>query len=111
MIDERGEKGLQELEVTGELDLSTAPRLCVALAAARRRGARRILVDLSAVEFCDSSALRSLIGERMEVEALGGRLAVVCTPDGPIARLFDITGAHEMLSIHTSADSARSALV
>lgn len=98
------------LEVNGELDLSTAPRLCVALATARRRGVRKLLVDLSAVEFCDSSGLRSLIGERMEVEAQGGRLAIVCAPDGPVARLFELTGAHEMLSIHHGADSARSAL-
>ena len=96
--------------MVGELDLSTAPRLCVALDAARRGGARRVLVDLSAVEFCDSSGLRSLVGERMEMEAAGGRLAVVCAPDGPVARLFELTGAHEMLSIHPSADAARAAL-
>lgn len=98
------------LNVLGELDLSTAPRLCVALDAARRRGARKLLVDLSGVEFCDSSGLRSLIGARIEVEAQGGRLAIVCAPEGSVARLFELTGAHEMLSIHPSAESALGAL-
>jgi len=46
----------------------------------------------------------------MEVEAQGGRLAIVCAPEGPVARLFELTGAHEMLSIHPSAESARGAL-
>ena len=98
------------LHVKGELDLSTAPRLCVALDGARRRGARRLLVDLSEVEFCDSSGLRALVGERIEVEAEGGKLAVVCAPEGPVSRLFELTGAYEMLSVHPTAESARDAL-
>jgi drug/metabolite transporter (DMT)-like permease len=60
----------------GELDLATAPRLAFRIDAARQAGARRLVVDLTAAEFCDSTGLRALVGCRHEVVAGGGRMAL-----------------------------------
>jgi anti-sigma B factor antagonist len=99
------------IAVRGELDLATAPRLCVAISAARTRGARRVLVDLSATTFCDSTGLRALIGEDRELQVCGGRMSIVCpSNDGPVSRLFELTGAHELLAVRDSADAALDAL-
>jgi anti-sigma B factor antagonist len=99
------------IAVSGELDLATAPRLCVAISAARTRGSRRVLVDLSETTFCDSSGLRALIGEHRELQVQGGRMGVVCpSGDGPVARLFEMTGTHELLAVRDSADAALDAL-
>lgn len=43
------------------IDLATGPALAHAIAAARRRHPRCLVVDLSGVEFCDSTALKVLV--------------------------------------------------
>src|SRR3954469_8509133 len=84
--------GVRLVEVFGELDLATAPKLCSALDAARIHRVKRLVIDLTGVDFCDSTGLRALLGASTELRFGGGRLAVVCLPDGPVARLFDIVG-------------------
>jgi len=98
------------LEVFGELDLATAPRLCSALDAARIHRVKRLVIDLTGVDFCDSTGLRALIGASTELRVSGGRLAVACLPSGPVARLFDIVGARETLRVFDSAEEARTSL-
>jgi anti-sigma B factor antagonist len=98
--------GVRVLRVSGELDLYTAPDLCHALALARS-AARRIVVDLGEVTFCDSTALRALMGAAREVEIASGWIAFVVPPGSPTARLFNVSGAREFLIV---ADSAAEAL-
>ncbi len=69
-----------------------------------------MLIDLTELEFCDSSGLRSLMGEQGEVRAQGGRMAVACPGGGAVARLLDLSGAREVLDVHPSADAALAAL-
>src|SRR3954468_8045098 len=85
------------LEVFGELDLATAPRLCAALDIARLQRVKRFAVDLTGVDFCDSTGLRALLGAAAEVRVARGRLAVCCLPGGAVSRLFDVVGARETL--------------
>ncbi len=96
------------VRVVGELDLSTAARLCRAIQAAtndRRRP--RLMIDLTELEFCDSTGLRALIGAVREVEIAGGRAALAVTPGGALDRLLELTGLHEFTRI---ADSPTAAL-
>ena len=98
------------VSVAGELDIATAPTLCARLDA-RRVGRRpRLLVDLTAVDFCDSTGLRALLGAASEVRAHGGRFAIVCPPSGDVARLLEIVGAGEWLGIHADPESGMAAL-
>jgi anti-sigma B factor antagonist len=89
--------GVRLLEVFGELDLATAPHLCALLDAARIQRVRRLVVDLTGVDFCDSTGLRALMGASTELRVGGGRLAVAVLPDSTVARLFDVTGIREGL--------------
>jgi anti-sigma B factor antagonist len=98
------------IAMRGELDLATAPRLCVRIDAARRTGSRRILVDLTTAEFCDSAGLRALIGTHRELGAHGRRMAVVALADSAVGRLFALAGAQELLEIHEDCDAALAAL-
>ena len=109
-IREHDEGGVHVIAVRGELDLATAPRLAVRIDAARRAGARRLLIDLTTSEFCDSTGLRALLGAASEVRAHGGRFAIVCPPSGNVARLLDIVGASEWMAIHADSDSGLAAL-
>jgi anti-sigma B factor antagonist len=108
-VEEHEEAGVHVVDVHGELDLATAPRLAARLDRLRRPGPLRVLVDLTGLEFCDSTGLRALLGAAAEVRAAGGRLAI-SVADGPVLRLLELTGADEWLEIHPSTAAALAAL-
>ena len=109
-VQERDEAGVHVIAVAGELDIATAPELCARLDATRSGRRPRLLVDLTDVDFCDSTGLRALLGAASEVRAHGGRFAIVCPPTGDVARLLGIVGAGEWMAIHADPDSGLAAL-
>ena len=104
------EDGIAVVRASGELDLASAPQLvrAISLSAGGRRP--RVLVDLSALEFCDSAGLRALLGAAREVEARAGRLVVAVEPEGMVARLLELAGLTEFLRVRPPGE-ARAALV
>jgi anti-sigma B factor antagonist len=93
------------LEVGGEIDVYTAPRLKERLLELVADGTRQIIVDLEAVEFLDSTGLGVLVGGLRRVRAEGGHLALVCTQER-ILKIFRITGLAGFFDIHPSIDAA-----
>ena len=102
--------GVRLLEVFGELDLATAPKLCALIDAARIHRAKRLVIDLTAVDFCDSTGLRALLGASTEMRVSGGRLTIACLPNGAVARLFELVGARERLRVFGTQAEALTAL-
>jgi anti-sigma B factor antagonist len=109
-IREHDAGGVHVIAMRGELDLATAPRLAVRIDAARRGGARRLLVDLTTADFCDSTGLRALVGCRQEIVAGGGRMAVAASEDSAVGRMFALAGAHEVLPVYQVVEQALAAL-
>ena len=81
--------------VVGEIDAHTAPDISKAVA--RATGAS-LEIDLSGVDFVDSSGLRALIEAHQRFEANGGSLTLV-RPSAVVARLFDISGVGDYLNV------------
>jgi anti-anti-sigma factor len=92
------------VEVSGEIDIATAPALEHAIASVHE-SATRVVVDLSQVSFVDSAALKALTHSRSR---LGERAAlrVVLPPDQAIRKLFEITQLIEPLGVVDSIDAA-----
>jgi len=109
-IREHDAGGVHVVAMLGELDLATAPRLAFRIDAARRAGARRLVVDLTAAEFCDSTGLRALVGCRREVVAGGGRMALAVLAESAVARMFALAGAHELMPVYDGLEPALAAL-
>jgi anti-sigma B factor antagonist len=109
-IREHDSGAVRVIAMQGELDLATAPSLCVRIDAARGAGSRRILVDLTTAQFCDSAGLRGLIGSQRELAIHGGRMAIAAPADSAVGRLFALAGAHELLEIHEDRAAALAAL-
>jgi anti-sigma B factor antagonist len=84
------------LIVAGELDPHTAPDLGAHLDEAVAEGSARVVLDLAAVGFIDSSGLRVLISAQQDLAA-AGRSLVVRNPSDTASRLFEITGLSEHL--------------
>lgn len=90
--------GACRLTVSGEIDLLTSPKLVVAGREALWRGDIRITVDLSEVTFMDSSGLAALLNLHRSVGRASGHLTVIC-PDGPVRRMFGVTGTEAMFGL------------
>jgi anti-anti-sigma factor len=78
------------VRLSGELDIATADELRDALELIELGENERLVIDLSAVGFMDSSGLRILIAAQREATADGYRLTVV-TGDSPAKRVLELT--------------------
>ncbi|MEU8925245.1 STAS domain-containing protein [Kitasatospora sp. NPDC048545] len=88
------------VRLEGEIDQDQRRRLEEALDAAVARGCPRLVVDMSAVDFCDSTALNALLEARLTANAADIDL-LVAGPRPQARRLFEITGADEILNLST----------
>lgn len=89
---------------TGEIDNVSAPALREALVAALDEGAPQVVVDLTGVEFLDSSGLGALVGVNKHAQRTSARVAVVC-PQPHLRRLFEISRLDEVLQVFDSLDA------
>jgi len=93
------------LAVGGEVDVATAPRLREQLIGLVNQGSHRIVVDLTAVDFLDSTGLGVLVGALKRVRTHDGDLSLVC--DEPrILKVFEITGLTKVFAMYADVDQA-----
>ena len=97
--------GAHVVVVRGEIHLSTAPGLSQRLSDAIDAGATRLILDLTAVEFIDSTGLSVLLAGLRRVHQLQGRMALVCVSP-TVLRLFHITGLEETFDIFADRAAA-----
>ncbi len=93
---------------SGELDLAAAPRLATVLSMASSSSEPCVVLDLSEVDFIDSTALGAIMHASTEVEAAGKRMLVVAL-DGPVRRLLEITNLTGRFRVYPSRDDALAA--
>jgi anti-sigma B factor antagonist len=82
----------------GELDIATSPRLEEELESVEASLPGLILVDLRAVDFIDSTGLRTLLGADARAREGGRRLAIVRGPKA-VDRVFEVTKLDDRLEI------------
>lgn len=89
--------------VTGELDVFTAPQLEAALQDQIGQGHSDLVVDLSGVEFLDSTGLGVMVKALKWAREAGGGLRVVATQER-ITKVFTITGLDEVMQLSGSVE-------
>lgn len=97
------------LQVHGEVDVYSAPALKERIAESISGAAPVVVIDLSNVEFMDSTGLGALVAARTTAVEAGGRLPVVCDRDR-ILKLFQITGLDGVFEVYPSVEAAVEAL-
>jgi anti-sigma B factor antagonist len=90
----------------GDLDVYTAPRLKETLEQSVADG-RRLVLDLSGVQFIDSTALSVLVGALHLTQSKGGDFRLVVS-DPFLLKIFHITGFDGMFSIYPRLEDALS---
>ena len=95
------------VHLVGELDLYNAPEVREALLALCEEEPERLVVDLTEVDFIDSTALGVLIEARTK---LANRQAfLLAAPGLETHRALRISGLDQHLAVHETVDAALSA--
>lgn len=93
------------VDVTGEVDVFTAPKLREAILGLLTDGATRIIVNLAGVGFMDSTGLGVLVGALKRVKERDGELAVAGA-QGTVLRVLTVTGLNAVFPMHDTVDAA-----
>ena len=96
--------------VRGEVDVGVVQDLETAIDAAIRDSVGAFIVDLSDLDFIDSSGLHVLLRARALLSREDRELAVVC-PYGPVRRALELSGVSDLFVLYGSRDEAVAALV
>jgi anti-sigma B factor antagonist len=97
--------GIEVVDVEGEIDVYTAPRLRELLIDLVNKNNYQLVVNMEKVEFLDSTGLGVLVGGLKRVRAHDGSLDLVCTQER-ILKIFRITGLTKVFGIHETVDLA-----
>jgi anti-sigma B factor antagonist len=88
----------------GELDIADAVSVAAALAAVATRNLE-IIVDLSGLDFIDSSGVAALARGRKHARHAGGDL-VLAAPQQQVLRVLTLTRLAEVFHVHASVGEA-----
>ena len=86
------------VSATGEIDLYTAPRLQAALMAALSGNPARLIVDMSGVEFCDSTGINVLLAAHRQAAERGGELQLA-GPGSATRKVLQVTGLETVFTV------------
>ncbi len=91
------------VEVTGDIDLYTSPKLRqTVLELFRQRGQETVIVDLSGVQYVDSSGIASLVEGLQEAKKIDARFVLAGLNEAP-RHVLELT---RLLAVFEIADSA-----
>jgi anti-sigma B factor antagonist len=97
--------GVEVVAVEGQIDIATSPRLIASLSEAVAETERSLVVDLSAVDFMDSTGLALLLNAHRRVLRRGFGFAIVCPRDA-LMRVFKLTDLVDTLRVCPDRESA-----
>jgi len=104
-IAEARRDGVVAVVPAGRIDTTTAPMLEGHLNALLAGGARRIVVDLSGVDYISSAGLRVMLLLARRIQEGQGRLAL-CTLAEPVRQVFQLAGFLPLFTVCDSRDAA-----
>ncbi|MFF1411928.1 STAS domain-containing protein [Streptomyces sp. NPDC058289] len=93
------------LEITGDLDYATAPELRKAVGQLTLSPGRLLVLDLAALEFCDSSGITALVGALNRATEQGAGIALAAVPANT-NRILRIVGLDRVFTIHPDTVTA-----
>ena len=109
-VDDAGLGDAPGVAVRGEVDIGVVEALEEAIDDAIRDSVGAFIIDLTDLDFIDSSGLHVLLRARGLLSREDRALAVVC-PFGPVRRALELSGVSELFALYPSRDEALAALV
>lgn len=93
------------LSLSGDLDMAGAPWLRQEVVQLVAAGDTNLVIDLTAVDFVDSTGLGAVIGALRRVRSHDGELVLVC-PETRLQRVFELCDLDRVFELHASVDAA-----
>jgi anti-anti-sigma factor len=94
------------VRLTGELDISVAVPTGRRITDSIPTSARGVVVDMTALEFMDSSGVSMLFALARQVGSHRQQLRVVAPPGKPVARVLEIVEFDRAAPVHTELEQA-----
>ena len=88
--------GLIAIRARGEVDLASVTLLDSELKRAEASDADRIVLDLSELEFIDSTGLRALVAAQNRSRSINDRLTIRGA-NGHVLKMIELTGLNELI--------------
>ncbi|MGW4384071.1 STAS domain-containing protein [Kitasatospora sp. NPDC004531] len=99
--------GWTVVQVAGEVDISGVSALRERLQRLVTEGCLRMVVDISRVDFCDSTGFAVLVATRRMLSSRGGRLRLVLPgPETHTRKILQLFGIQRIFDVHDSVDDA-----
>lgn len=92
------------LALAGEVDLASVAVLKTAVDRVRTCGAAEVWIDLTRVEFIDSTGLSALVAARRTI--VPERALVLICPPGPAMRVIEVAGLDRVFTIRPDRAAA-----
>jgi len=93
------------LRLSGELDLGSVPEVRRAIRALIDEGFVNFIINLTLLDFIDSSGLGVLVGGLARVREKQGEIKIVCA-NRRILRVFEMTRLTQLFSIYPDEEAA-----
>nr|WP_237419098.1 STAS domain-containing protein [Kitasatospora sp. SID7827] len=99
--------GWTVVQVAGEVDISGVAALRERLQRLVTDGCLRMVVDISRVDFCDSTGFAVLVATRRMLSSRDGQLRLVLPgPDVHTRKILQLFGIERIFDVHDSVDEA-----
>jgi anti-sigma B factor antagonist len=105
ILNEREVDSHEVVEVRGEVDVHSAPQLRDRLIEVIDAGKSSVVVDLSWLQFIDSTGLGALVAAHNHANTAGAEFRLVCKVDR-LLKVFRITGLDEVFRIYPTIEQA-----
>jgi anti-sigma B factor antagonist len=89
----------------GEIDLSRAPAFRVHLSQAQKKRPKKLVIDLTAVPYMDSSGVATLV-EAMQAARKNGSQLILCGLQSKVRSIFEISRLDMVFTIFATCDEA-----
>ena len=103
----RGDGTQRTVHLEGTCDLASAPQLREKLLELRPPAVRDLVIDVSGLEFIDSTGLGLLLGAMRRLREAGGTFGLAGAT-GAVLRVLEITDLDKVFPLFPDIESARS---
>jgi anti-sigma B factor antagonist len=97
--------GITLVKVGGSLDVDAAPRLDAKLGAEISGGAKKIVLNLSRVDYIASAGLGIIASNNGKIKKQGGEMRLSALPD-KIGKIFELLSFHKLFRIFKTDEEA-----
>jgi anti-sigma B factor antagonist len=102
-----GEGAERVLHLEGTCDLASAPKFKEVLTGLRPPGVKSIVIDVSGLEFVDSTGLGLMLGALRRLRESGGTLKIAGA-HGAVLRVLEVTDLDKVIPLFPDVETARS---